>query len=613
MLKVVKVFKKTIQNQKRFAMSGLHPHLELDIPKLPIPPLEQTCNKYLKVLQTLVTKEELENTKKIVEGFLKNEGPIIQEKLIEHDKTQPHSSYIEEFWDDMYLELRCPNPIWVNPYFLLQRGRDEKKSQLERSAQIVASSVRLYQRIQSNKMNYDLEGITPLCMSQYGRLFGSYRIPLKGRDELITKVSRHIVVMSMNQFYKLDVINENGTLMSEEEIISNLNSIINNSKISESIEKDYPLGIFTTEDRDIWADYRKHLEEISSVNRNSISIVDSALFILVLEETSPTNINESSNIVFHGNGQNRWFDKLQVIVMKNGRAGLNMEHSGFDGHTLLIYASNIYNDHISKVNTNQKSVPIISTNITKITYQKLSWDIDEKIKKGIQEAIPKFDEFCAKTNLSVLKFENYGKLFITRNKMSPDAYVQMAYQLTYYRMFGKVGQSYESVNTKQFLHGRTETGRPATFESTIFTKLMEDKNVDDQSKIQALRKACVAHVEELRVCKNGFGVDRHFFALQGIVKKEQKTNPNFPIPELYKDKSYRVLKTDLMSTSNCGEDDALDLFGFGPTSDSGFGIGYVVKDNRMVFNVTHFENRSEEFTKTLNRVLLDMRDLVERC
>jgi carnitine O-acetyltransferase len=417
--------------------------------------------------------------------------------------------------------------------------------------------------------------------------------------------------MSDNQYFRLDVINENGTVMNEDEIGANLTSIIENSSESNSSEKFHPIGVLTTDERDVWYKNRSHLESTEK-NRKTLSVIDNALFILVLESTQPSTITESSKLIFHGNGQNRWFDKLQVIVCKNGRAGLNMEHSGYDGHTLLQYASYVYSDHVTKlVKQMTKPLPSYSTNLRKITHSKLGWDIDEQTKTEINETIKRFDAFTGMTSTFVLKFEKYGKIWITRNKMSPDAFVQMVYQLTWFRMFGKIAQTYESVNTKQFLHGRTETGRPATVESAIFTKMMGDETVDAETKINALRKACVAHVEELRQCKNGFGVDRHFFALQGIAKSEMKKNPNFKMPSLYTDPSYAVLKTDLMSTSNCGDDEALDVFGFGPTSEKGFGIGYVVKDNAMIFNITSFEGKAEEYSKMLNKTFLDLRDMVE--
>ena len=36
-------------------------------------------------------------------------------------------------------------------------------------------------------------------------------------------------------------------------------------------------------------------------------------------------------------------------------------------------------------------------------------------------------------DMNVHKFFNYGKEFIKKQKMSPDAYIQVALQLTYYR------------------------------------------------------------------------------------------------------------------------------------------------------------------------------------
>ena len=66
------------------------------LPKLPIPPLEQTCKRYLRALEALQTPSEHEHTKRAVDDFLRNEGPKIQDKLVNWAKNK--DSYIEEFW-----------------------------------------------------------------------------------------------------------------------------------------------------------------------------------------------------------------------------------------------------------------------------------------------------------------------------------------------------------------------------------------------------------------------------------------------------------------------------------------------------------------------------------
>lgn len=45
---------------------------------------------------------------------------------------------------------------------------------------------------------------------------------------------------------------------------------------------------------------------------------------------------------------------------------------------------------------------------------------------------------------------------------SPDAFVQMAYQATYFSLYGRIESVYEPAMTKGFLHGRTEAIRSVT-------------------------------------------------------------------------------------------------------------------------------------------------------
>ena len=96
------------------------------LPKLPIPPLEDTCCRYLTALKGLQDEGEHENTIKAVEDFLHIDGPRVQEMLLEYSKDKSRcvrvgyqlivrygsmltatgnplwcwSSYIEEFWFD---------------------------------------------------------------------------------------------------------------------------------------------------------------------------------------------------------------------------------------------------------------------------------------------------------------------------------------------------------------------------------------------------------------------------------------------------------------------------------------------------------------------------------
>jgi carnitine O-acetyltransferase len=53
------------------------------LPKLPIPPLEDTCRRYLTALEALQDEKEHEQTKRAVKDFLEGDGPTLQKRLQE--------------------------------------------------------------------------------------------------------------------------------------------------------------------------------------------------------------------------------------------------------------------------------------------------------------------------------------------------------------------------------------------------------------------------------------------------------------------------------------------------------------------------------------------------
>lgn len=61
-------------------------------------------------------------------------------------------------------------------------------------------------------------------------------------------------------------------------------------------------------------------------------------------------------------------------------------------------------------------------------------------------------------------------------RLSPDAYIQMALQLAYYRDAGRFSLTYEASMTRLYREGRTETVRPCTIESAAWVKAMENKS-----------------------------------------------------------------------------------------------------------------------------------------
>lgn len=94
-------------------------------PRLPIPPLQDTLDRFLARVEPLQDVRQNKKTRRAVESPENKELlAALHEKLKEYDselaKEQPESSYIEKFWYDSYLEYDASVVLNVNPYFQLE-------------------------------------------------------------------------------------------------------------------------------------------------------------------------------------------------------------------------------------------------------------------------------------------------------------------------------------------------------------------------------------------------------------------------------------------------------------------------------------------------------------
>lgn len=188
----------------------------------------------------------------------------------------------------------------------------------------------------------------------------------------------------------------------------------------------------------------------------------------------------------------------------------------------------------------------------------MTFDISDAIKRKIYFAETALGDQILASDTHILEFTDYGKRFITFNKLSPDSYVQMSMMLAYYRLYGKIVCAYEPVLTKAFYHGRTEAMRPATMEAKHLCEIFCDPSSSNRDKLSALRNATIAHSRLVKECSQGKGIDRHLFALKCIAEKN-----GLPIPEFFRSEPWRKLNHTFLSTSNCGNP-SLAMFGFGP-------------------------------------------------
>lgn len=672
-----------IKSKKPNIQPGITYAAQEKLPILPIPELSSTLKKYLDALAPLQSSREHEETRAAAKSFEEGEGKHLQEKLKKYATGK--SSYIEQFWYDSYLNYDNPVVLNLNPFFLLEDDpTPARDNQVTRAASLVISALCFVRAVRKEELPPDTIRGSPLCMYQYSRMFGTARVPTAdgcviGQDS----DARHMVVMCRGQFYWFDVLDDNHDLiMTEKDVAINLQSIVDDAEhlpIQETAKT--ALGVLSTENRKIWSGLRDVLtREEGSNNADCLNMVDSALFILCLDYTEPTDVphlcqnmlcgtNEIVKGVQVGTCTNRWYDKLQIIVCKNGSAGINFEHTGVDGHTVLRFASDLYTDTILRyARTINGQAPTLwasdspdpskrspeSFGDVSTTPHKLDWDMIPELSIALRFAETRLADLIQQNEFQTLDFAHYGKNFMTSSGYSPDAFVQMAFQAAYYGLYGRIENHYEPAMTKSFLHGRTEAIRPVTAESVNFVKTFW-ADQPAQQKVDALKKATQKHTTITKECSKAEGQDRHLYALYSVwqravnedgaeaegstgfssngytsptdaesrsLSEDRPTSPNgnagsqspgpplHQMPGLFNDAGWEKINNTILSTSNCGNP-SLRHFGFGPVSGEGFGIGYIIKDDSIAICASSKHRQTKRFVDSIESYLLEIRRIIK--
>lgn len=129
--------------------------------------------------------------------------------------------------------------------------------------------------------------------------------------------------------------------------------------------------------------------------------------------------------------------------------------------------------------------------------------------------------------------------------------------------------TYESCSTAAFKHGRTETIRPCTTQTTAFSRaITSSSGKHSKSELRALVSKCSSvHGQLTKEAAMGEGFDRHLFALKYLAQQR-----SMPVPALYQDPAYAAINHNILSTSTLGSP-AVAIGGFAPVVRDGYGIG----------------------------------------
>ncbi len=636
------------------------------LPTMPVPYLENTVTKFLESVKPILEEKEYLKLKDLGETFIVNNGVKINQYL----KIRAFlwsTNYVSDIWEK-YVWLRARNSLCINSNYYMLDFCDFAPSRISvaRAGTLTALMVDFHILLQKEHVEpIRIRGIRPICMNQYERMFGTTRIPGKENDVLKHRgdSSKHIVVIRRGVFFKIEVIRWDGRVSKPYEIEEQFayvkqiaDQMHNLGQIKESNGK--YLASLTAATRTIWAEVRED-NFSEGVNKVSLDEIEKALFVVVLDTNSPATWRERGSLTMHGDGTNRWFDKsVSLIVYENGHAGLNAEHSWADApvvahmwehclcHEIERNGKFSYQDNGHASNKSTKgNKDFVPTTVLLNKVKLLKFHLNKNACTSTRNALKFAKNLICDLQLEVFGHVDYGKGLVKKNGLSPDAFIQMAYQLAYYRAHGTMALTYEACMARMFRNGRTETVRVLSAESVNFVKSMIgiasiksndthndiDNNGDglnnnndvknNDLKFSLLKKACDKHQHAYIDAMCGRGVERHIFAMY-VVSMSMDAESEFlqtalKIPWRMSTSQQPQRQTKVWNIVPKEIDDICISpgGGFGPVTDDGYGISYMFAgEDKIFFHVSSKRSSpmsdSEKFLNVLNNVLKEMKDLL---
>ncbi|XP_076363626.1 carnitine palmitoyltransferase 2 isoform X4 [Tachypleus tridentatus] len=453
-------------------------YFQASLPRLPIPELEKTCERYLTALKPIISQDQMKKTEEIVNRFRSGEGKVLHDELVALDKQHRYTSYISGPWFEMYLKSRLPLVINFNPFMAFKDDpKHEYNHQLVRATNMLVSSLRFFKSLKENLLKPEVFHLNPtksdtekflkfirwfpksvacygaywykafpLDMSQFDNLLCSTRIPRHGQDEIqAEQTSKHMAVLRKGHIYVFDALDQD------------------------------------------------------------------------------------------------------------------------------------------------------------------EFSMNEPIKTAIHKAQDNYEKLTSTVRLHVMQYERMNRDFIKKQRLSPDAIMQLAFQMAYYKQYGKTVATYESCSTSAFKHGRTETLRPATMATKKCTEAFNSRCKPTPLELRSLLMECSKlHNKLTKEAAMGQGFDRHMFGLKHMALKKGTL-----FPEIFQDEAYIAANHFILSTSTLSGP-AFQGGGFGAVVPNGYGLAYGFFENMLGCLVSSYDGfcDGKQFVECMESGLNEIHDVL---
>ncbi|XP_053398248.1 carnitine O-palmitoyltransferase 1, liver isoform-like [Mercenaria mercenaria] len=614
------------------------------LPKLCLPSVDDTIRRYLLSIKPILDEEKYDRLSALAEEFRKGLGKKLNRYLIL--KSWWSTNYVTDWWEE-YVYLRGRSPLMVNSNYY---GVDAilmhpTKVPAARAANVTYVMLQYRRELDREELNPILLNKTvPLCSAQYERQFNTTRVPGVESDKLVHyKDSKHVAVYHKGRFYKV-YVHFKGRHLRPCELERSFQKILDDESPPVGGEEHIPA--LTGADRVPWAKARTEFFS-KGKNKASLDAIEKAAFFITFDDEpqdfvigDQKSFDNFAGAMLHGNGSNRWFDKsFNLVITPNGRIGFNAEHSWADAPIMAhlweylcaesarigadapimahLWEYGITDDH-SILGYEEDGHTKGEPEMTPPNPIRLEWDLPEPCLQVIENSLQVTRQLVNDVDMRLFMHDVFGKGLVKKCKTSPDAFIQMALQLAYYRDAGKFSLTYESSMTRLFREGRTETVRPCTIESCNFVRAMLNPDATKDERISLFRKATERHQMGYRDAMTGKAIDRHLFCLY-VVSKYLEIESPFLTEVLSEPWRLSTSQTPHTQTDKLDLEKYPDRIsgggGFGPVADDGYGVSYIIAGEDHIF--IHVSSKrscpttdSGRFGKEIYKALNDIKCLI---